>query len=372
MSKNGQMQSVVTCDTCEETAEHLCKTCQDRLCSKCKQVHSKSRASFDHEVVLLSSSALSLSKQNKIYSQQVCSKHAGYRIVICCGDCEIPICEKCLLPEHSGHRVISITDLIKKKQPKLNAKYSTVSSYLPQYVKTLREVKERKIKVAQNSHLLREEIEKHFCTVQSEIEKKKMLLLKEVHENYTLIMDKLKIHEDWFEKYIKSMSKFMKEFKSELPNEKQRFILFGNCNVGATLPECVPKITFPELPRYERELNAAAFQSLCGCLSSKNTHFYHCKSTHQGNESPLTSTILSRYSPQQQKQMLKERLFPLISWKYSKWAGNIIGMLLKFDNSELLYMLEYQEVLEARAKEAVAQLEMLQSNTTGHQRYHIY
>lgn len=65
--------------------------------------------------------------------------------------------------------------------------------------------------------------------------------------------------------------------------------------------------------------------------------------------------------------MLKERLFPVISWKFSKWAGNIIVMLLKFDNSELLYMFEYQEVLEARAKEVVAQLETLQSNTTRHQ-----
>lgn len=133
--------------------------------------------------------------------------------------------------------------------------------------------------------------------------------------------------------------------------------------------ECVPKIAFPELPRYARELNAAALQSLCICVSSKNTHFYHCKPTHQGNELLLTSTILSRYPPQQKKktQMLKERLFPVISWKFSKWAGNIIVMLLKFDNSELLYMFEYQEVLEARAKEVVAQLETLQSNTTRHQ-----
>lgn len=35
-------------------------------------------------------------------------------------------------------------------------------------------------------------------------------------------------------------------------------MLFGNCNVGATLPKCVPKIAFPELSQYERELNAAA------------------------------------------------------------------------------------------------------------------
>lgn len=87
-SQDDQMQSVVTCDTCDETAEHLCITCQDRLCPRCKEVHSRSKASFDHEVVLLSSSSISQAHEERFSSQQVCSKHAGYRISICCGDCD--------------------------------------------------------------------------------------------------------------------------------------------------------------------------------------------------------------------------------------------------------------------------------------------
>lgn len=70
------------------------------------------------KLFLLSSSALSPLKQNIINLQQVCSKHAGYRIIICWGDSEIPICKKCL-PEHSGHRMRSISETIKQKQPEL-------------------------------------------------------------------------------------------------------------------------------------------------------------------------------------------------------------------------------------------------------------
>lgn len=51
---------------------------------------------------------------------------------------------------------------------------------------------------------------------------------------------------------------------------------------------------------------------------------------------------------QEQKQMLGERLFPLISAMYSKLAGKITGMLLEIDNSELLHMLEHRESLKSK------------------------
>lgn len=55
-----RMQATVNCDTCENTAEHLCKTCHDRLCDRCKNIHSKSKGTFDHEVVKLTHEAMSL------------------------------------------------------------------------------------------------------------------------------------------------------------------------------------------------------------------------------------------------------------------------------------------------------------------------
>ena len=62
----------------------------------------------------------------------------------------------------------------------------------------------------------------------------------------------------------------------------------------------------------------------------------------------LTSTMLATAPPQEQKQMLGERLFPLISSMHSDLAGKITGMLLEIDNSELLHMLESKESLTAK------------------------
>lgn len=80
----------------------------------------------------------------------------------------------------------------------------------------------------------------------------------------------------------------------------------------------------------------------------------------QGQE-PLTASMLAEATPQQQKQMLGERLFPLIQCMYPNLTGKITGMLLEIDNSELLHMLEHSESLKAKVEEAVAVLQAHQA-----------
>lgn len=80
----------------------------------------------------------------------------------------------------------------------------------------------------------------------------------------------------------------------------------------------------------------------------------------QGQE-PLTSSMLAAAAPQDQKQMLGERLFPLIQRMYPELAGKITGMLLEIDNSELLHMLEHHESLKGKVDEAVAVLQAHQN-----------
>uniref|UniRef100_A0A8C5K572 Polyadenylate-binding protein n=1 Tax=Jaculus jaculus TaxID=51337 RepID=A0A8C5K572_JACJA len=76
----------------------------------------------------------------------------------------------------------------------------------------------------------------------------------------------------------------------------------------------------------------------------------------QGQE-PLTASMLAAAPPQEQKQMLGERLFPLIQTMHANLAGKITGMLLEIDNSELLHMLESPESLRSKVDEAVAVLQ---------------
>ena len=81
-------------------------------------------------------------------------------------------------------------------------------------------------------------------------------------------------------------------------------------------------------------------------------------------QEPLTATMLAAANTAEQKQMLGERLFPLIDIMYPQLAGKITGMLLEIDNSELLHMLEHNDSLKAKVEEAVAVLQVHQQKLT--------
>merc|ERR1712106_3259 len=65
----------------------------------------------------------------------------------------------------------------------------------------------------------------------------------------------------------------------------------------------------------------------------------------QVNES-LTASALASATPEMQKNMIGERLYPLIHSSQPDLAGKITGMLLEMDNSELLHLLESTEALQ--------------------------
>jgi len=72
----------------------------------------------------------------------------------------------------------------------------------------------------------------------------------------------------------------------------------------------------------------------------------------------MTASSLAAAPPEQQKQLLGERLFPLISAVEPGHAGKITGMLLEMDNGELLNLLESPEALNAKVLEAISVLQM--------------
>jgi len=71
----------------------------------------------------------------------------------------------------------------------------------------------------------------------------------------------------------------------------------------------------------------------------------------------LTAAALASATPEMQKNMIGERLYPLIHMSQPELAGKITGMLLEMDNSELLHLLESPEALGAKITEALQVLE---------------
>merc|ERR1719359_1892693 len=71
----------------------------------------------------------------------------------------------------------------------------------------------------------------------------------------------------------------------------------------------------------------------------------------------LTAASLANAPPGMQKQMLGEKIFPLIARLQPEMAGKITGMMLEMDNSELLILLESPEQLKMKVDEALRVLE---------------
>lgn len=66
--------------------------------------------------------------------------------------------------------------------------------------------------------------------------------------------------------------------------------------------------------------------------------------------------MLAAATPEAQKQMIGERLFPLVAKLQPDLAGKITGMLLEMDNAELLMLLESNEALVSKVDEAITVL----------------
>merc|ERR1719473_2289256 len=69
------------------------------------------------------------------------------------------------------------------------------------------------------------------------------------------------------------------------------------------------------------------------------------------------ASTLANAPPGMQKQMLGEKIFPMISRIHPEMAGKITGMMLEMDNSELLMLVESPDQLKAKVDEALRVLE---------------
>jgi len=76
-----------------------------------------------------------------------------------------------------------------------------------------------------------------------------------------------------------------------------------------------------------------------------------------GGAGQLSPAALANAPPSVQKQMIGEKLFPMISKIQPEQAGKITGMMLEMDNSELLILLDSEQQLKNKVDEALRVLQ---------------
>ncbi|XP_032897580.1 embryonic polyadenylate-binding protein-like isoform X2 [Amblyraja radiata] len=142
----------------------------------------------------------------------------------------------------------------------------------------------------------------------------------------------------------------------QLPPNAQRVATIGTQTVGPRTVLSGPMVRV--LPQYKY---TPGVSELCNGVSLVPLLQVPQPVPRVHGQMPLTTSMLAAALPLEQKQMLGERLFPLIHSLHPTLAGKITGMLLEIDNSELLHMLESQEILCSKVEEAVAVLQAHQA-----------
>jgi len=76
-----------------------------------------------------------------------------------------------------------------------------------------------------------------------------------------------------------------------------------------------------------------------------------------GAGQPFNPSTLAAAPPGVQKQMIGEKLYPMIAKYQPELAGKVTGMMLEMDSSELLMLLESEQQLKAKVDEALRVLQ---------------
>uniref|UniRef100_A0A8B9F7K4 PABC domain-containing protein n=1 Tax=Amazona collaria TaxID=241587 RepID=A0A8B9F7K4_9PSIT len=109
-------------------------------------------------------------------------------------------------------------------------------------------------------------------------------------------------------------------------------------------------VVAPQVTRFGTATTTCISPAPWPCLCLWEGSFPGEPAVHIQGQEPLTASMLAAAPPQEQKQMIGERLYPLIHAVHPTLAGKITGMLLEIDNSELLLLLESPDSLHSKVR----------------------
>jgi len=123
-------QGAIECQLCSENSwrtDWKCLDCDTFICSKCKQMHERSKALQVHEIVRISE--LDLGHWKVRLCQVKCTQHSSEFCLYCC-TCSDLVCAKCVSSEHQRHDFKDFNTLYGKLSSELICHVSAIDRFL--------------------------------------------------------------------------------------------------------------------------------------------------------------------------------------------------------------------------------------------------
>lgn len=160
--KNVCAQQCIGCSGCEQNAAYFCKSCHADLCQECAFKHTENENS-PHHVVIYSEKYMhaeiesapvreieEMAKEKKMTTDinsdvptvdgkpEMCNLHPKMIYGMCCKECKVPVCIRCVKENHNGHVFIDTSEFYELVKGELQMRVSDMcSSQIPRLQTTL-------------------------------------------------------------------------------------------------------------------------------------------------------------------------------------------------------------------------------------------
>ena len=143
---------IITCG-CGNPTEYYCNTCEEKLCSSCKETHLQNHDTKHHSVIEYTSKVM----PGKM-SSLICHNHNDKKCVYWCQTCKEPACFDCVTSSHKGHMFVNLETALQEKRTCLQNELEYLeSNVLPKWeVQMAKASKAREDFVDQGKKILKE------------------------------------------------------------------------------------------------------------------------------------------------------------------------------------------------------------------------
>ncbi|XP_062573229.1 E3 ubiquitin-protein ligase TRIM45-like [Saccostrea cucullata] len=231
-------QHYIECENCEESpAQYLCKTCAGHLCETCKTEHMKRKITKNHDIIHL------ISDKGEGMELLYCSEHTTKKLDCFCCPCEKPVCVKCLMETHNGHKVDNLATVYKKiKQGLEKEKEEIETSLLPKYRELLSEEKDKQSEISKKTNEVQKEIEDHAEKIINKIIMIKEKKIKDLRKDEKMVLDLAEDAKQELENRIGQLEKILTQIDNNI-----------GANPGITFFRAIDESQVNEIRKFPRK-----------------------------------------------------------------------------------------------------------------------
>ncbi|XP_021361916.1 uncharacterized protein LOC110455839 isoform X1 [Mizuhopecten yessoensis] len=157
-----------TCALCDspDNVNWYCNDCQQTLCDRCKETHTRGKKSRNDDVVAIGKA----NRQSDKPVPEVCNLHPGKLCDLYCSDCNELLCGMCVSKSHKHHNWKPIEEEFPTKKQQLKRHITTISSKI-QHVKNETSKRHRANEAfKENIDTMRKEVDTQGTKLKAEVD----------------------------------------------------------------------------------------------------------------------------------------------------------------------------------------------------------